>query len=192
MESCFLLHPQDTDGDVLQNVKLDAEKLNLDCTLRAQPENHVLASILQYMLIGSVLFVSSAYLTGFLRELGKEHASLFSNFVKRSLLSTKQDIAFFSSSGKMDTGEKYVLTHSLIAKDSRDRQFKLIFPVNSENNISEMVEIFVRFIQALEDGELTSEVLTKLKKARQVGKIILVEADVKNSCVIFPEVINNA
>jgi hypothetical protein len=125
-----------------------------------------------------IVFLGKAYFDGFLKEAGKDHYAALKQGLKslysRLVGPNAPKVAVLSTAGKTRPSQTYSLAFSLLAEADDGLRFKLLIQEGaSEAQYQATVTAFIAFLDAFHQRRLSAAVVDELRKARVVGKTLL-------------------
>ena len=136
-----------------------------------------------------IVFLGKAYFDGILKEAGKDHYTALKRGLKslhsRLVGPKAPEVAVLSTAGKIRPSQVYSLTFSLLAEADDGLRFKLLIQKGaSEAEYEATVTAFIAFLDAFHQRRLDATVVDELRKARVVGKSLLLAYDRKQGRVV--------
>jgi len=130
-----------------------------------------------------IVFLAKPYFESFLSEMGKDHYNLLKKALKavaNRLLGRRGPKIRRISKGKAENSIKYSIAFSIYVDVSENLTLKLLFPAElEEEDVHEMIEAYLNFIEALYAGKIGETLVAKLSSGRLIGKTMLVAYDIE-------------
>ncbi len=145
-------------------------------------EDSVYAGVEWLLPTALVVYIGKSYFDGFLKEMGKDHYVL----LKKGLIKLKSKLRDFSlikltgSAGKISKESTYTFTFSIYAEADNNQRFKLLIQNNiTDIDYEEIIEAFLNFLAAYNNGTIAQAVLNKLSIGDPSSKTILIAYNFK-------------
>jgi hypothetical protein len=151
---------------------------NLDFRIESRTNDAVYAGLEWLLPTAVVVFLAKSYFDGFLREMGKEHYKSLKKgmkLLKRKLLGNKKvNITLISTQGKVREDNPYSNILSIYAEADRGQKFKLLIQNGiSDSEYDELIDAFLRFVEAYHERTLDSSILDEMANTKMVSRTLL-------------------
>lgn len=148
-------------------------------TLQRDTHSGFVAGLEWLMPTAIVLFITQAYFSALLGELGKEHYKVLKRAAAR-LYEKASSLGFtrLGSPGKIREDESYSFAFSIMVPASGAMTLKLLIQPNlSKAEAEEAISAFLDLIESLFNGTTENEVIERLGRTPQVSRTLLLAYD---------------
>lgn len=177
-----IFHTASIPEDIFAEFKHIVTAEQLDFQIQSREEDGPFAALEWLVPTAVIVYIGKSYFDGFLKEMGKDHYALLKAGLRtlhgKLVGPHAPKVTLISTEGKVRGDQVYSLLYSVLADAHEELKFKLLVQADvSSDDYDEVVEAFLRFLEAYHSGTLDSLGVERVQRARVVGGIILLAFD---------------
>ena len=191
--SIAVIYNDNFNGTPFDNFRDELLTQEIDCELVPVPSGGVFAGIEAYLPTAIVVWIGAQYFGPMIQELGKNHAKKIKPALEKLFASVgNKKITLIGSAGKLSRNFPYSMTMSLQGKSKEGVKIKLLLQDDlSVKNFGEVSDVFLNFLHDYHNDHLSDIELEELKKARNIGNMLIAVVNLETMKIEFPDPITD-